>query len=104
MIIEINYIKKFLEKLSQDRIIFDPHFYKRSQERPINEGLVRSYLSKIDKLEKIERGKSENRFKLWYKLSSKYSLILIIETDFSKDLKVISAWNNNRKWQKKLKQ
>ena len=56
-----------------------------------------------NKLEKIERGKGE-RFKLWFKMSRKYSLVLIIEIDISKGLKVISAWNTDRKWQDKLKQ
>ncbi len=97
-------IKKILERLNQDKITFDPHFYKRTSERPISESMIRSFLSKPDKLEKIEKGKEKNRFKLWFKMSRKYSLVLIIEIIFSKDLKVISAWNSNRKWQKKLKQ
>lgn len=101
---ELKEVKKFLEKLNQNNIIFDSHFYKRSRERPIDESIVRSFLSKPNKLEKIEKGKGENRFKLWFKMSGKYSLILIIEIELSKDLKVISAWNSNRKWQKKLKQ
>ncbi len=101
---ELKEVKKFLEKLNQDDIIFDPHFYKRSRERPINESIVRSFLSSINKLEKIEEGKEDNRFKLWFKMSSKYLLVIIIEVNFSKDLKVISAWNSNRKWQNKLKQ
>ena len=96
-------VKKFLEKLDQDKITFDPHFYKRIGERPINESMVRSFLSQINKLEKIEQGKG-NRFKLWFKMSRKYSLVLIIEIDISKDLKVMSAWNTSGKWQDKLKQ
>ena len=70
--------KKYLERLNQDRISFDPHFYKRVGERPISEGMVRNFLSKVDKLERIEKGKRE-RIKLWFKMSSKYSLVLIIE-------------------------
>ncbi|MDD5192283.1 MAG: hypothetical protein PHH54_01080 [Candidatus Nanoarchaeia archaeon] len=66
--------------------------------------MIRSFLSQIHKLEKIEQGKEENRFKLWFKMSRKYSLVLIIEVNLSKDLKVISAWNSDRKWQNKLKQ
>jgi hypothetical protein len=97
-------VKKFLEKINQDSISFDSHFYKRSGERPINESMIRSFLSQINKLEKVEQGKNENRFKLWFKMSRKYSLVLIIEVILSKDLKVISAWNSDRKWQKKLKQ
>ena len=98
---ELKEVKKFLEELNQENISFDSHFYKRIDDRPINESMVRSFLSQINKLEKIEQGKSKDRFKLWFKMSRKYSLVLIIEV--SKDLKVISAWNSNKKWQDKLK-
>ena len=100
---ELKEVKPFLEKLNQENISFDSHFYKRTEERPINEGMIRSFLSQINKLEKIEKGKSDDRFKLWFKMSSKYSLVIIIEISTSKDLKVVSAWNTNRKWQGKLK-
>ena len=52
----------------------------------------------------MEHGKTEDRFKLWFKMSRKYSLVLIIEIDATKVLKVISAWNTDRKWQDKLKE
>jgi hypothetical protein len=100
---ELKEVKDFLEKLSQDNITFDPHFYKRVGERSISESMARSFLSNISKLEKIELGKGE-RFKLWFKMSRKYSLVLIIEINASKGLKVISAWNTDKKWQDKLKQ
>ncbi|MEK6862165.1 MAG: hypothetical protein AABY07_09445 [Nanoarchaeota archaeon] len=100
---EINEIKKYLENLTQDNIIFDPHFYKRTEERPIKEGMIRSFLLQLNKLEKIEHGKGENRFKLWFKMSRKYSLVIIIEINISKGLKVISSWNTDNKWQSKLK-
>ena len=100
---ELKEVKKFLEELNHDNITFDAHFYKRVGERPINEGMVRSFLCQINKLEKIEQGRGE-RFKLWFKMSRKYSLVLIIEINISKGLKVISAWNTDRKWQDKLKQ
>ena len=99
----LNEIKKFLEKLNQDYISFDSHFYKRTSERPVSEGMIRRFLSQIGRLEKIEQGKKD-RFKLWFKMSRKYSLVLIIEIETSKGLKVISAWNSNKKWQDKLKQ
>ena len=100
---EIKDVKKFLEELDQNNVSFDPHFYRRIGERPISEGMVRSFLSQIGKLEKVEQGKSKDRFKLWFKMSRRYSLVLIIEIEVSKGLKVISAWNSDRKWQKKLK-
>ncbi len=99
---ELKEVKVFLERLDQDSINFDPHFYKRTIERPVNEGLVRNFLGRIDRLEKIEYGKI-GRFKLWFKMSSKYSLVLIVEIKETKELKVVSAWNTNRKWQDKLK-
>ena len=100
---ELKDVKGFLEELNPDNIAFDHHFYKRTGERPINEGMARKFLSQISKLEKIEQGRKE-RFKLWFKMSRKYSLVLIIEIDSSKGLKVMSAWNTDRKWQDKLKQ
>ncbi|MDO8622888.1 MAG: hypothetical protein Q7R52_01475 [archaeon] len=66
--------------------------------------MVRKFLSQINQLEKIELGKGKDRFKLWFKMSGKYSLVLIVEIYLSKDLKVISAWNSDKKWQNKLKQ
>lgn len=101
---ELKNVRKFLEELNQDNIAFDPHFYKRTGERPISESMARSFLSQLNKLEKIEEGKGE-RLKLWFKMSRKYSLVLIVEIfDTAKVLKVISAWNTDRKWQNKLKQ
>ena len=66
--------------------------------------MVRSFLCQINKLEKIEQGNRKDRFKLWFKMSRKYSLILIADVKIEKGLKVISAWNTDRKWQDKLKQ
>lgn len=101
---ELRDVKKFLEELNQDNIIFDFHFYKRTSERHISESIARSFLFQLNKLEKIEKGR-EGRFKLWFKMSNKYSLVLVVEIfDFTKILKVISAWNTDRKWQNKLKQ
>ena len=99
---ELKDVKGFLENLDQDNIIFDSHFYKRSGERPIDEGMVRSFLSKLGKLEKIEQGKKD-RFKVWFKMSRRYSLVVIIGVD-GKGLKIMSAWNSDKKWQDKLKQ
>lgn len=101
---ELKDVRKFLEELNQDKIKFDLHFYKRTGERPISENMARSFLFQLNKLEKIEQGKGE-RFKLWFKMSRKYSLVLIVEIlEATKILKVISSWNTDRKWQNKLKQ
>jgi hypothetical protein len=102
--VEIKKVREFIENLNQDKIVFDNHFYKRCKERPIDEGMVRNLLSRPDKIERIEKGNKE-RFKIWFFLSRKYSLVIIIEISITpKILKVISAWNSNKKWQKQLKQ
>ena len=71
-------MRRFLEDLDKDKIIFDSHFYRRCKKRPIDEGMVRSFLLKIDKLERIEEG-NNGRFKLWFRMSGKYSLVLVVE-------------------------
>jgi len=102
---ELKDVREFLEKINPEDISFDSHFYKRSGERPISESMIRSFISNLDKLEKIEFGKEKgNRFKVWFKMSRKYSLVLIIDIYHPKGLKVISAWNSDKKWQDKLKQ
>lgn len=101
---ELGEVKDFLDKMAQENIKFDPHFYKRSRERAVNESMVRSFFHQLTKLELVERGKGEDRFKLWFKMSRKYSLVLVVEISTAKGLKVISAWNTDRKWQGKLRQ
>lgn len=103
-IVELKEVRLFLEKLNLNKIIFDIHFYKRTMERPVSEGMVRGFLSQINKLEKIEQGRG-GRFKIWFNMSRKYCLVLIVEINkTTKVLKVISAWNTDRKWQDKLKE
>jgi hypothetical protein len=99
---DLREVKAFLEVLNQEKVTFDPHFYKRTRERPVDESFARSFLTQINKLEKIEQGNIKDRFKLWFKMSSKYSLVLIVEIN-SQSLKVISAWNTHRKWQNQLR-
>jgi len=99
---ELGEVKGFLESLSQNEVVFDSHFYKRSRERSVGEGMVRSFLGRLDKLERVEKGNSE-RFKLWFRMSGKYFLVLIVEISLSKGLKIVSAWNSDRKWQRQLK-
>ena len=95
-------MRRFLENLDGNKIVFDSHFYRRCRRRPVDEGMVRSFLFRVDKLERIEEG-NNGRFKLWFRMSGKYSLVLVVEIFISKGLKVVSAWNSDRKWQKKLR-
>ena len=98
-------VKKFLEKVKDENIHFKKHFYDKVKERPISEGLVKSSLKKTDKLLKVEeqpsRREGEEKYKLWFKLSNKYSLVVIV-TISGKDLYIITSWNTDRKWQKAI--
>lgn len=102
---EKEFIIKFLQELDEKNIKFKQHFFIRSVERPISELLILDLIKRIEKLifveEQVARKKKERKFKLTYKLSNKYYLILII-TISGKDLYIITAWNTNRKWQKTI--
>ena len=75
-------VKKFLDALEEKDIHFKEHFYDKVKERPISEALVREYLHKTDLLLKVEeqpsRREGEEKYKLWIKLSNKYSLVVIV--------------------------
>lgn len=98
-------VKKFLNNLEEGNIHFKEHFYDKVRERPISEALVREYLKKTDRLLKVEeqpsRKEGEEKYKLWIKLSNKYSLV-VIAAIFKKDLYIITSWNTDRKWQKSI--
>ena len=98
-------VKKFLDELKDENIHFKKHFYDKVRERPISESLVKEYLKRTDRLLKVEeqpsRVQGEEKYKLWIKLSSKYSLVTIAAIS-KKDLYIITSWNTNRKWQKEI--
>lgn len=98
-------VKKFLEELKEENIHFKKHFYDKVKERPISEEIVRKYLKRTERLLKVEeqpsRVEGEEKYKLWIKLSSKYSLV-VIASILRKDLYIITAWNTDRKWQKSI--
>src|SRR3989338_8876081 len=98
-------VKKFLEELKQENIKFKKHFYDKVKERPISEAIIREYIKKTDRLLKVEEQPSkredEEKYKLWIKLSNKYSLVVIAAIS-KKDLYIITSWNTDRKWQKAI--
>ncbi len=98
-------VKKFLEEMKDENIHFKEHFYDKVKERPISERLLRNYLKKTDKLLKVDkqlsRRQGEEKYKLWIKLSNKYSLVVVVAIS-NKDLYIITSWNTNRKWQKSI--
>lgn len=100
-----NKVKKFLEELKEENIKFKLHFYERVLDRPISEDFVKEYLKKTDRLLKVEeqptKREGEEKYKLWIKMSNKYSLVIIAAIS-KKDLNIITAWNTDRKWQKSI--
>ena len=98
-------VKKFLEEIKDENIKFKKHFYDKVKERPISEAMVREHLKKTDRLLKVEEQPSkqegEEKYKLWIKLSNRYSLV-VIAAILKKDLYIITSWNTDRKWQKAI--
>ncbi len=98
-------VKRFLEQVQEENIHFKEHFYERVSERPISEELVRKYIQQTNRLLKVEdqpaRKPREVKYKVWIKLSNKYSLVLVIAIS-EKDLYIITGWNTDRKWQKSI--
>lgn len=99
-------IKDFLKKLKEEDIKFKRHFYDKIKERPITEELIRGCLKKTDKLLNVEEQPSriagEEKYKIWIKLSNKYSLI-VVASILGKTLYIITSWNTDRKWQKQIR-
>ena len=84
---------------------FKTHFFIRVKDRPITKELVEINLKNPKSLFLVETLQSKNtgeiKLKLWFKMSNKYSLIVII-LSANKDLYIITAWNTDRKWQKAI--
>jgi hypothetical protein len=100
----MNYnIIEYLQKIQPEDIIFKYHFYLRTCDRTISEELVRKYINQIDRIQKIEEQKTgrenERKFKIWIKLSRRYSLVLIFAIN-QKTLYIITGWNSEIKWKK----
>ena len=98
-------VKKFLEEVKDENINFKKHFYDKTKERFISESLVKTSLKKTDRLLKVEeqpsRREGEEKYKLWFKLSNKYSLVVVAAIS-EKNLYIITSWNTDRKWQKAI--
>ena len=99
-------VKHFLESINNENISFRKHFYDQIKNRPISWDLVIKYLRKTENLLKVEKqtskNKNEEKYKLWIKLSNKYSLVVIIVIS-KKDLYIVTSWNTYKKWQKSIR-
>ena len=98
-----NSLKEFLKTLKEEDIKFKKHFYENAKERPISESIIKNCLKRANRLFKIKKQttrKSEEKYKLWFKLSNKHTLVIVAVIS-KKSLYIITAWNTNRKWQTK---
>jgi len=97
-------LKKFLEEIKKNSIIFKKHFYDKKQDREyLNEELIINALKNIENfLGFQDQSKDTNeKYRIGIKLSSKYSLTLVCEIK-NKSLYIITAWKTSRKWQKAM--
>ena|SRR3989344_9232691 len=98
---ELNHLRKLLENI--ETVKFSSHFFKKTKERPISEGLIKEKIKQTKTLLKAEeqhnQTKTERKYKLWFKLSNKYDLVLICAFN-KKTLYIITGWNTDRKWKK----
>lgn len=98
-------LKDILTRITDENIVFTQHFYEHTQERPISEELVKKTIKKPETLLKAEKRpvkiRGEKKFRAWFKLSNKYSLVLIVAYR-KKSLYIVTGWNTDRKWQKSV--
>jgi hypothetical protein len=96
-------VKDFLRSVEEKQIHFKQHFYDQMANRPISESRVRKTIKSAARLLAVEeqqaRDETEEKYKLWLKLSNRYCLVLIIIIS-GKNLYIITGWNSDRKWQK----
>ncbi len=103
--IEKDDLKKFLNKIKKEDIIFKPHFYEKKEEdrQYLNEKLVINCLKDEKNFVGFQKQiiNNEKRYRLGVKLSNKYNFVIIFKIE-GKNLYIITAWKTNRKWQKKM--
>lgn len=104
-----NVLKK-IEAYSLNQIEIRPYCFGRMNERNVEETLLISTLFSrnlyyVQKQNKTFNGEPEKRYKLIFKISSKYSLIIIVAFG-AKILKVINVIKTSKgvekKWQKEI--
>ncbi|MEK6915004.1 MAG: hypothetical protein AABW89_00485 [Nanoarchaeota archaeon] len=94
----------------KDRLNFTDYSLEKMEDRGVNQDLVidliltkQPYYAQKQKV--ILKGKEETRYKLIYKISSKYSIIIVISYA-EKDLNIINVIKTSKKaeklWRKNL--
>ncbi len=98
---DLKRIKNILSQIDIKEIKFKQHFFERIQKRPINQGMVVKAIKgkALLRAEKQIARNDEEKYKLWFKLSNKYELIIIAIIS-RKVLYIVTGWNKQRTWQK----
>ena len=109
----IKQIKEFWKKYDADNIVFSDYCCRRMNKRGIEAFQVKDVLLKPDSLFYVEKqlvlirtkNTKELRYKLIFKISNKYNLIVII-TEEANILKVVNVIKTSRKvkreWEKRI--
>jgi len=94
-------IKRFLDNVDEKDVHFKPLFHASIAGRHLSEELVRAFMRKTGKLEfflaQKARRVGEDKYKLWFKMSSKYALV-VVAVFSGKDLYIVNAWIEDRRW------
>lgn len=101
-------IQKIIEKIntySINNLDIRPYCKRKMEERNIDEEILTSTLFSnslyyVEEQDKIFQGKIEKRHKLVFRISSKYSLIIIVAF-YTKVLKIINTIKTSKSMEKK---
>jgi hypothetical protein len=102
---DLEKVKKLLSGITEADIHERDHYKKQKEKRADIDKAPECLLNGTDNLINAETQEPDKRGELKYKLdfslSGKYSLIIIISI-IQTDVYIISAWKENKKWQKAL--
>ena len=101
---DIEELKKFIESLKEENIIFKQYFYNKIRDRPyLNDKEIKKTIKDNKNLLGFQHQviKNEERYRIGFRLSGKYNLVIVIKIK-GINLYIITAWKTNRKWQKAI--
>jgi hypothetical protein len=91
-----------LKCLSVDEIKLSRHTLDMLIFRGLDKDLLLSCLREPDRLIKVDR-QDEGKFKAWFKISGKYSLVAVLRFNKNNSINIITTYKTSRKWQKQIK-
>ena len=102
---EFGWIKEKNNKYTRNQIEFRPYCKRRMIERGIDEEIVISTLFceecfGVEEQDKTFQGEMEKRYKLMFRISTKYCLIIVVRYD-ERVLKVINVIQTSKELEKK---